>query len=111
MDEPPRWHRRTVGVLLEIVLPLQNVASGVIAEILRRQPPSAARTTFAWGLAVGPALARVTSVTLSNGVLSVRARDPRWAAEIARARDTVLPRLQQLLGKDAVTDISILREV
>lgn len=85
--------------------PIQNFVSSVVAEVVRRQPASTARTNFAWQLAVGPALARVTTVELSDGVLSVRSRDPRWKPEIERARATVLPRLQHLLGPHAVTRI------
>jgi predicted nucleic acid-binding Zn ribbon protein len=94
-----------------IVQPLQTFATGVLAEMLRRQPASKERTAFAWSVAVGPAIARATTVELSGGVLVVRARDQRWAREVHRNRATVLARLQELLGKDAVRDISILREV
>jgi hypothetical protein len=85
--------------------PIQNFMTGVLAEVVRRQPASDARTTFAWQLAVGSALARVTTVELADGVLVVRTRDPRWRPEIERAKSTVLPRLQHLLGPDAVTRI------
>ena len=85
--------------------PIQNFMTGVLAEVVRRQPASDARTTFAWQLAVGPALARVTTVELSDGVLLVRSRDPRWKPEIERAKSTVLPRLQHLLGPHVVTRI------
>ena len=84
---------------------------GVLAEMLRRQPPSKERTTFAWSVAVGPATARATTVELAGDVLTVRARDQRWAYEVHRNRATVLARLQALLGTDTVRDISILREV
>ena len=80
------------------MVPLQNFATGVLAEVIRRQPPSAARTTFAWTVAVGPALSRSTTVLLTDGVLMVRARDPRWAKEVERATDTILKRMRQLLG-------------
>ena len=80
------------------MVPLQNFATGVLADIIRRQPPSPARTAFAWSVAVGPALARSTTVLLSSEVLTVRARDPRWAREIERAADTILARMQHLLG-------------
>ena len=89
------------------MVPIQNFASGVLAEIVRRQPASKERTAFAWQLAVGPALARVTTVELAEGVLTVRALDRRWIREIRRATDTILPRLQHLLGADAVARISI----
>ncbi len=85
---------------------IHQFAPGVLAEIIRRQPPSKAKTGFAWQLAVGPALARVTTVALGgDGVLFVVARDERWRAEIARAQDVILARLRQLLGPDSVRRI------
>ena len=39
--------------------------------IVRGQPPSPARTSFAWQLAVGPALARVTSVEMDGTTVRV----------------------------------------
>jgi hypothetical protein len=90
------------------MVPLQNFATGVVAEVLRRQPASPGRTTFAWAIAVGPALARSTTVTLTDEVLTVRARDPRWAGEIERAADTILKRMQHLLGATSVQRIEVL---
>ena len=87
------------------VRPIQTFAGGVLAQIVRRQPPSQARTSFAWQLAVGSALARVTSVELEGTTLRVKAGDPRWLPEIERARAVILPKLQALLGADAVTRI------
>jgi hypothetical protein len=89
------------------MVPLQNFATGVLAEVIRRQPPSPARTDFAWSVAVGPALARSTTVLLSGEVLTVRARDPRWAREIERAADTILARMQHLLGANTVVRIAV----
>ena len=88
---------------------IQTVAGGVLAEIVRRQPPSRTRTTFAWQLAVGPALARVTSVEMEGTTLRVRSADPRWLKEIDRAKAVVLPKLQQLLGQETVAKISVTR--
>ena len=84
------------------MIPVQSFATGVIAEIVRRQPASRDRTNFAWQLAVGQALARAATVELSEGVLNVRAVDRRWIREIERARETVLAKMQHLLGADAV---------
>ena len=91
----------------DLVVPLQQFIPAVLAEIVRNQPPSTARTAFAWQLAVGQALARTTSVDLQNGTLRVRARDARWAQEITRAADTILARMQQLLGRSAVTRLEL----
>jgi len=89
------------------MVPLQNFATGVIADLIRRQPASPGRTTFAWTVAVGPALARSATVTLTDRILQVRPRDARWATEIARLSPTILPRLQHLLGRESVVRIEI----
>jgi predicted nucleic acid-binding Zn ribbon protein len=85
--------------------PIQSFSSGVLAEVIRRQPASKARTDFAWQVAVGPALARVTTVTLTEGTLTVTARDERWLKEIARAREVILQKMQHLLGANAIRKI------
>ena len=87
------------------MLPIQQFTPAVLAGILRRQPDSPGRTAFAWQMAVGPALARATSVELVDGTLTVRAADPRWLREVSRSSDVVLTRLQHLLGPDAVVRI------
>ena len=89
------------------MIPIQSFAAGVLAAVVRRQAPSPGRTTFAWQLAVGAAVARATVVELQQGTLTVRARDRRWGEEIARAADTILPRMQHLLGPAAVTRIRV----
>ena len=88
------------------MVPIQHFASGVLAEIIRHQPASNEKTAFAWQLAVGPALARVTTAELADGVLTIRGQDARWIREIRRATDTILARMQHLLGRDAVTRLS-----
>jgi hypothetical protein len=87
--------------------PIQQFSSAVLAAIVRRQPSSAARTAFAWQLAVGTTLARVTTVELADGTLIVRAPDSRWTQEIHRARAVVLGRLQTLLGPDVVRALRV----
>jgi predicted nucleic acid-binding Zn ribbon protein len=70
--------------------------------MISRQPASKEKTSLSWQLAVGPALARVTSVDLRDGVLFVVARDDRWLKEIVRATPAILAKMQHLLGKQAV---------
>ena len=89
------------------MLPIQSFSTGILAEIIRRQPASKERTRFAWHVVVGPAIARVTDVELDERVLTVRCPDRRWARELERARDVILPRLQHLLGREAVTQLII----
>jgi hypothetical protein len=92
------------------MIPIQQFTPAMLAEILRRQPSSDGRTTLAWQLAVGPALARATTVRLVGRTLIVRASDPRWISEIARAQEVVVARLQHLLGPGAVTRIDTTSE-
>jgi len=91
------------------MIPVQSILSTTLVEIVRRQPASKERDAFAWQLAVGPALARVTTVQLSGGVLSVHAVDGRWGHEIERAREAVLQKMQHLLGPDEVKRLKIVR--
>jgi predicted nucleic acid-binding Zn ribbon protein len=86
---------------------IQQFSSGVLAEVIRRQPPSAARTMFAWQLAVGPAIARVTTVSVLDGVLQVNARDADWERAVERASQTILARMQHLLGAETVTSMKV----
>ena len=90
----------------KFVQSLNQVLPAVVADIIRRQPASPERTAFAWSAAVGPALARVTSVELRDRTLVVTARDARWAKEIDRARDTILARVRHLVG-DVVDRIDV----
>ena len=90
------------------MLPLNHLATGVLAEVIRRQPASAARTTFAWSVAVGPAVARATTVELRDGVLAVTPKDPRWAQEIQRSCEVIVGRLCALLGPGAVDSLRVL---
>jgi predicted nucleic acid-binding Zn ribbon protein len=88
------------------MLPVQHIASSVLADLIRHQPACRERTAFAWSVAVGPALARVTNIDLRDGVLYVTPKDPRWSAELHRATGTILARLQVMLGPE-VTQIEI----
>ncbi|HET7695505.1 MAG TPA: DciA family protein [Vicinamibacterales bacterium] len=89
------------------MLPLQGFATDVVAEVIRRQPLTPAKATFAWSIAVGPAIARATTVELRDGILHVMPKDARWAAEIERAAATILTRVQLLLGAGTVTALRV----
>ena len=89
------------------MLPIQRFSAGVLAEIIRRQPPSSERTSFAWQIAVGPAISRSTSIDVVEGVIVVTARDAHWARAVERAATTILPRMQHLLGTQAITEMKV----
>ena len=87
--------------------PLTHALSGAIAELLRDVPVSNGKVDFAWRIAVGTSLGRVTSVRLDGGTLLVVAEDQHWAREITRSSGVILARLQTLLGQDAVNRMEV----
>ena len=88
--------------------PIQQFSSGVLAEIIRRQAPSAERASFAWQIAVGPAISRTTTIDLVDGVILVTARDAHWARAVERGAATILPRMQHLLGAQTISALKVL---
>ena len=81
----------------------------VLPALLARAPLTPEKVTFVWGLAVGSAIARATTVTLADTALTVRTTDPAWAREVDRSRTLVLGRMQQLLGPALVQSIVVQR--
>jgi predicted nucleic acid-binding Zn ribbon protein len=88
--------------------PVQHLISSAIAGIVRPAPLSIEKVMFAWRVSVGPALARLTRVTLGqDGVISVIVEDGRWVKELERSSSTILQRLRDFLGQDEVCRIEI----
>ena len=87
--------------------PLSNAVPGALATLLSQAPLSSGKTSFAWRVAVGPALERVTSVRLDGRTLVVEAATAQWAREVTRLSAVILERMQALLGSDAIDAISV----
>lgn len=81
----------------------------VLPALLARAPLTPEKVTFVWGLAVGAAIARATTATLAETVLTVRTTDPAWAREVERSRAMILARVQHLLGAGLVRSIVVKR--
>lgn len=79
-------------------VPTRACVSDTVSALLARQPLTTAKIAFAWQIAVGPALARATSIEYSEGVLRVRSSDVRWMREVERSRSMILDRLRVLVG-------------
>jgi predicted nucleic acid-binding Zn ribbon protein len=88
---------------------LTHAAPGALMQLLRDAPLSSGKVGFAWRAAVGPAVARATSIRLEGAVLLVDATTPQWAREVARSAPTILHRLQEWLGAAAVERIEVRR--
>ena len=89
------------------MIPVHELVPDALAAVLRRAPLSPEKVDFAWRMAVGPAIANATTVTLRDGVLAVRTRDVAWRREVERAADTIRPRLNALLGQRVVRAIQV----
>ena len=86
---------------------IRQAVPGAIAGLLRSAPLSPGKVAFAWNAAVGPALARVTTVRLDGRVLIVEAGTAPWAREITRSADEIRARLASLLGPETVASITV----
>ena len=86
--------------------PLAHALPGALTELLKDQPLSPGKVAFAWRVAVGPGVERVTAVRLESGVLIVEAASIEWAREITRSSRLILSRLRPLLG-DSVERIVV----
>ena len=96
-----------VNAILTDVIPVQQVLPEALARVVRNAPLTPEKVAFAWRTAVGPAVDRVTTVELRDGVLQVRVRDRAWRRELARASSLVRPRLETLLGAGVVRSTTL----
>ena len=90
-----------------IVIKANQVMPQVVAEVIRKAPLTDAKVTFAWRLAVGPAVDKSTTVRLGDdGTLHVSAESKAWVDSIRASIGLIRSRLAHFLGDDAVKRIS-----
>jgi len=90
-----------------IVIKANQVMPGVVAEVIRKAPLTDAKVAFAWRLAVGPAVAKATSVRLgSDGTLYLNAESQAWSDSVRQSVGLIRSRLAHYLGDDAIKRIS-----
>jgi predicted nucleic acid-binding Zn ribbon protein len=88
--------------------PLQHAIPNVLTHLLRNAPLSSEKVAFAWRAAVGPAMARASTVRLSSdGVIEVASDDDHWRREIRRSLPIIRERLAALLGAEVVRRITL----
>ena len=87
---------------------LHSVVPRALTELFRQGPLSQGKLEVAWRVAVGDALARVTSVRLQpNGMVEVQTADQRWNAELKRSSSMILTRLIGMLGTGSVSRLVV----
>jgi predicted nucleic acid-binding Zn ribbon protein len=90
-----------------IVIKANQVMPGVVAEVIRKAPLTDEKVTFAWRLAVGPAVAKATKVRLgSDGTLYLSAESPAWLDGVRQSVGLIRSRLAHYLGDNAIKRIS-----
>lgn len=89
------------------MIPVRHFMTDALASVIRSAPLTADKVAFAWRSAVGPAVDRVTTVELRDGVLHVRTPQLAWQQEIERSAGLVRTRLDALLGPGVVHWVSV----
>ncbi len=81
---------------------------GVVRTLLAQAPMSEGKFGFAWRVAVGASLGRVSHPTLAeDGTVEVRVDDAAWRKELKRSQALILAKLQELLGPSVVRKVKI----
>ena len=77
---------------------------GAVSKLIASQPHSRCKVEAAWHMAVGGAMARLsTPVRDTDGVVFVRARDARVAGQLEVHRAVIEGRLRDVLGPQGRT--------
>jgi hypothetical protein len=91
------------------VIRADRVIPAVLSDVIRKAPLCPEKVDFAWRTAVGPSLARATTVRLDDhGVLRVTTEDAQWTIEVKRSSRLILARLATLLGSDVARTIQVI---
>ena len=87
----------------------RHCVTTALQTLLKTQPLSNSKVSFAWSVTVGPKIDQATSVALqSEGILNLRAENRLWAQEVLRSSALIISRLNRLLGADVVKRIELL---
>jgi hypothetical protein len=89
------------------MVPVRAILPDALAAIIRNAPLSPEKVEFAWRMAVGPSLGRVTTVALAGHVLRVRAENAAWRREVERSAALIRVRLESLLGRGVVRGLDV----
>lgn len=85
------------------VIQANKVMPALVAEIIRRGPMCDEKVTLAWRLAVGPQIAKVTTVRLvPDGTLHIKAESQAWIDAVRKSNSLIHIRLGDLLGENVV---------
>ena len=76
---------------------------GVLAEVIRKGPMCDEKVTLAWRRAVGPQIAKVTTVRLvPDGTLHIKTDSQAWIDAVRKSTSLIQIRMGDLLGENLV---------
>ena len=79
---------------------------GVLAEVIRKGPMCDEKVTLAWRLAVGPQIAKVTTVRLvPDGTLHIKTDSQAWIDAVRKSTSLIQIRMGDLLGENLVKQL------
>ena len=90
------------------MIPVKQLSPSVVIGLVRQQPLSPPKVSFAWRTAAGPALARAATAELRNdGTIVITTTTAAWAREVERSRALLLMRMQEMLGAEVATRLAV----
>jgi hypothetical protein len=90
------------------VIQASKVMTAVVADVIRKAPLTDEKVSFAWRLAVGPAVGKATTVRLgANGTLYVKSQTPAWNDALGKSLGMIRSRLAHFLGETTVKSIDL----
>ena len=89
------------------MVPVSLLLPDAITRVVSQAPLTPEKVEFVWRFAVGPALAKVTTVTLQGRVLRVVTEGAAWQREIEKASATIRSRMARLLGDGVVAGFDV----
>ncbi len=89
------------------MVPVSQLLPDAITRVVSQAPLTPEKVEFVWRFAVGPALAKVTTVSLQGRVLRVVTEGAAWQREIEKASATIRSRMARLLGDGVVAGFEV----
>jgi predicted nucleic acid-binding Zn ribbon protein len=89
------------------MIPVAHLVPASVEFVVRNAPLTPEKVEFAWRHVVGPALARVTTVSLQGTVLRVATDNAAWQREIEKAAAIIRTRLARMLGDGVVAGFDV----
>lgn len=91
------------------MVPVRQITPSILVDVIRPAPLCQEKVAFAWRMAVGPGVARVSSTRLDDRrVIVVTVPDAHWRREVERSLGVIRSRLDAFLGPEAFINVEII---